>query len=116
MDNFKNLEVWKKSVRFATLIYTFTSSFPKTETYGLTSQIRRSAVSISSNIAEGAGRESNKVFRYFLNISYGSSCELETQILIAKNLGFLLSDEYKTAYEKLTEIQKMLYSLRKKVK
>lgn len=116
MDNFKNLEVWKKSVHFATLIYKFTSSFPKNETYGLTSQIRRSAVSISSNIAEGAGRESNKEFRYFLNISYGSSCELETQILIAKNLGFLAPDDYDTAHDKLTEIQKMLYSLRNKIK
>lgn len=114
MDNFRNLIVWKKAVNLATQIYKKTAGFPKYELYGLTSQIRRSAVSISSNIAEGAGRRSKKEFSHFLSISYGSACELETQILIARNLGFLKKDEFNSLQIELDEIQKMLYSLEKR--
>jgi len=114
MDNFRSLIVWKRSVELATEIYKMTTDFPNSELYGLTSQIRRSAVSISSNIAEGAGRRSKKEFANFLGISYGSACELETQLLIAKNLEYLKEDDFETLFNELNEIQKMLYVLEKK--
>lgn len=114
MDNFRNLIVWKRAVELATKIYLKTIRFPKYELYGLTSQIRRSAVSISSNIAEGAGRKSKKEFGNFLSISYGSACELETQLLISKNLNYLKEDEFEYLFSELNEIQKMLYTLEKK--
>jgi four helix bundle protein len=114
MDNFRNLNVWKRSVELATLVYKRTINFPKFEVYGLTSQIRRSAVSISSIIAEGAGRRSKKQFANFLGISYGSACELETQLLIAKNLEYLKVVDFDLLFNELNEIQKMLYVLEKK--
>lgn len=114
MDNFRNLIVWKRAVALATDVYSKTINFPKYELYGLTSQIRRSAVSISSNIAEGAGRRSKKEFANFLNISYGSACELETQLLIAKNLEYLKKIDFDSLFNDLNEIQKMLYTLEKK--
>jgi four helix bundle protein len=114
MDNFRNLIVWKRSVALATNIYKMTMNFPKVESYGLTAQIRRSSVSISSNIAEGAGRKSKRSFAHFLGISYGSACELETQLLIARNLEYLNEKEFRLLYTELDEIQKMLYTLEKK--
>lgn len=78
MHNFKKLHAWNASIEMVTDVYKFTETFPKTEIYGLTNQMRRCAVSISSNIAEGAGRPSNLKFRVFLGYAYGSSCELET--------------------------------------
>lgn len=114
MDNFRNLIVWKRAVELATSVYRKTINFPKYELYGLTSQIRRSAVSISSNIAEGAGRRSNREFAKFLGISYSSACELETQLLIAKNLEYLKPDDFDALFNELNEIQKMLYSLESK--
>src|SRR5688572_26720461 len=86
MNNFKDLKIWQKSVDLAVRIYEITKAFPKDEMYGLTSQMRRSAVSISSNISEGSGRNTDKDFNYFLGISYGSSCELETQLIIAERV------------------------------
>lgn len=115
MDNFRNLIVWKKAVDLATKIYLETKDFPIYELYGLTSQIRKSVVSISSNIAEGAGRRSKKEFSHFLNISYGSACELETQLLIARNLGFLQENNFNDLFNDLDEIQKMIYVLEKKL-
>lgn len=99
MDNFGNLIVSKRSVGIATEIYIMTSDFPNSELYGLTSQIRRSTVSISSNIAEGAGRKSKKEFAKFLGIAYGSACELETQLLISMNLKFLKTNEFEVLFE-----------------
>lgn len=99
MDNFRNLIVSKRSVGIATEIYIMTSDFPNSELYGLTSQIRRSTVSISSNIAEGAGRKSKKEFAKFLGIAYGSACELETQLLISMNLKFLKTNEFEVLFE-----------------
>ncbi len=83
------LEVWKRSIEFVTEIYRITTSFPKVELYGLTAQIRRAAVSVPSNIAEGATRGSDREFIHFLSIAMGSLSELETQLIIAKNLGYL---------------------------
>ncbi|MBK5279402.1 MAG: four helix bundle protein, partial [Bacteroidia bacterium] len=89
MNNYKELKVWQKSVDLAVRIYETTKHFLREEVYGLTSQIRRSAISIPSNIAEGAGRNLKKEFNNFLAISNGSSCELETQLIIANKVDFL---------------------------
>lgn len=88
----KDLDVWNKSMDLAFDLYSMTKDFPKEEVYGLTSQIRRSIVSIASNIAEGAARGSKKEFIQFLYISLGSIAELETQLLLAKRLEYLSSD------------------------
>lgn len=111
MHNYKELTVWEKSVSLATEIYRHTKVFPKVEKYGITSQIRRSVVSISSNIAEGAGRLGIKEFRHFLNIAYGSSFELETQLIISKNLEYLSQQQFNKLMKDLISIQKMLYKL-----
>jgi len=100
MNNFRDLNVWKKSVTLATIIYNETDKFLKSERYGFTSQIRRSVVSISSNIAEGAGRSSVKGFRQFLNVLIGSCYELETQLTISRNLGFIEESQYQSTKEK----------------
>lgn len=96
MRTHKDLEVWKKSVELVTSIYKLTSNFPREEMFGLTNQIRRSAVSVPGNIAEGAARQSAKEFVHFLSISLGSQQELETQLLISKNLTFMTETEYLT--------------------
>lgn len=114
MDNFRNLIVWKRGVELATQVYKKTVNFPKFELYGLTSQNRRSAVSISSNIAEGAGRRSKKEFANFLGISNGSACELETHLLIARNLEYLSENDFEKLFNEVNEIQKMLYVLESK--
>lgn len=114
MHNYKNLEVWKRSVELATKVYSITKDFPNEEKYGLVSQIRRCSVSISSNIAEGSGRGSNKEFRLFLNYALGSCFELETQLLISQNLGLVSGEFQVEILEELTEIQKIIYSLIKK--
>jgi len=116
MHHFKELNVWQKSIQLATNIYDLTTQYPKQETYGLTSQIRRCTISISSNIAEGAGRFSKKEFRHFLNIAYGSSFELETQLIISKNLKYVDDDSFETLNNKITDVQKMLYKLIKSIK
>ncbi len=89
MANHKDLEVWKESMLLSKWIYSITSNFPKQETFGLTSQMRRCSVSIPSNIAEGAARNSNKEFIQFLYISLGSLAELETQVILSTEFGFL---------------------------
>lgn len=85
----KDLEAWKEAINYVTKIYLVTNKFPKEEMYGLTSQIRRSAISIPSNIAEGCARYSSKETSRFLDISLGSIAELETQLIISQNLGYL---------------------------
>lgn len=107
--NFRKLAMWKKSVELATDIYQKTRQYPKQETYGIVSQMRRSAVSISSNIAEGSGRKSKKEFCYFLRVAYGSACELETQLIISKNLNFMNEEFFLNLLKKNDEIQKMIY-------
>lgn len=112
MNNFRKLNVWKKAVNLATVVYKQTKPFPKEERFGLTSQIRRCTVSISSNIAEGAGRGSAKDFKHFLNIATGSCNELETQLIISKNLNYLKQNEFEETKSAVIEIQKMLHSLK----
>lgn len=86
LHSYKDLIVWQKAIKLAVMIYQITSSFPKEEVYGLTSQLRRAAVSIPSNIAEGRHRGSRKDFLQFLRIAYASGAEVETQLLIAKEV------------------------------
>jgi four helix bundle protein len=111
MKTHKDLNVWKESILLVTIIYEKTKSFPKDELFALTSQIRRSAISIPSNISEGAARESNKEFLRFLFISQGSLSELDTQLLIANNLKFLSEEDYVMLADKLISIRKMLAGL-----
>lgn len=116
MTSHKELKVWQKGIELVKFVYSETNSFPKSELFGLTSQMRRAAVSIPSNIAEGAGRNSDKELIHFLYIALGSASELETQIIIAKELYFL--DKYKAEViqEKIMEIIKMTSSLIKSIK
>ncbi len=111
MGNFKELLVWKKSIEFVTEIYEITASFPSEEKFGLVSQIRRSAVSIPSNIAEGNARRSSADYVQFLKIARGSGAEVETQIIISKNLGFIEEVKSEELTSKITEIMKMINGL-----
>lgn len=113
MHNFKELNIWNEAKEFSLLIYKVTSKFPSSEVYGITSQIKRAAVSIPSNIAEGAGRNSNKDFSRFIAISLGSSFELETQLIIANELNFIDNEKFKELIETLSKIQKMLVNFQK---
>ncbi len=114
MHNFKELIIWQKSMDLVTDIYQASFSMPQSQQYSLTDQIQRSAVSIPSNIAEGSGRGSNKEFVRFLNISNGSCCELETQLLIAQNLNFIEPNIITDLIGRLNESQKMNHALRAK--
>ncbi|MGE8553652.1 MAG: four helix bundle protein [Chryseobacterium jejuense] len=111
MANFKDLLVWQKSIDFVTEIYRITEVFPKNEVYGLISQIRRAAVSIPSNIAEGNSRRSKLDYLQFLKISRGSCAEVETQLIISKNLKFLNEEDYLKLNQEIIEIMKMLNGL-----
>ena len=113
MNNYKELKIWQKSVDLAVSIYDVTKNFPREELYGLTSQLRRCAVSIPSNIAEGAGRNTKKDFNNFLGISNGSSCELETQLIIAHRINFIDISVLESVQQEIVEIQKMNWSLKK---
>ncbi|SMO49591.1 four helix bundle protein [Chryseobacterium rhizoplanae] len=111
MANFKKLLVWQKSIDFVTEIYKTTEAFPRDEIYGLISQIRRAAISIPSNIAEENSRRSKPDYLQFLKISRGSCAEVETQLIISKNLNFLSEDEYLKLNQGIIEISKMLNGL-----
>ncbi len=108
-----DLDAWKLSMSLVSDIYMLTRDFPKEEIYGLTSQIRRAAVSIPTNIAEGAARGSNKDFAHFLNISLGSLAEVETQIILSDNLGFVSSTQKAATIEKLTNIRRLIIGLKR---
>ncbi len=108
MHNFRELKIWQKSRDFVIEIYTITAKFPNQEKYVLVSQINRSVISISSNIAEGSGRSSSKDFQRFLDIAIGSAFELESQLIIAHDLGYYNDDSLSTLTIKIQEIQKMI--------
>lgn len=112
--NFKNLLSWKLGIELVTEVYEATSKFPKSECYGLTQQIRRSAVSIPSNIAEGAARNSDKEFAQFLHIALGSIAELETQFIIAAKIKYLENPE--SLFSKIQETRLMILGLIQSVK
>jgi four helix bundle protein len=109
--SFRELDVWKKSIDLTVLVYEFTAEFPKQETYGLTSQMRRAAVSIASNIAEGSARGTRKDFKQFVKQAEGSNCELQTQLTISKRLGFGNPGKLSSAETLSLEIGKMLGGL-----
>ena len=111
MNYFKELKVWQKAIELVTNTYLKTQNFPKEEVYGLTSQIRRCAVSIPSNIAEGCGRKTNKDFNNFLGISLGSAFEFETQLIICKNLNFIATEDYIFLESEIQYIQNMIIKL-----
>ncbi|MEO8535388.1 MAG: four helix bundle protein [Flavobacterium sp.] len=116
MNNFRKLLIWQKSMSLITKIYISTNNFPKEEVFGLTSQIRRSSISIPSNIAEGFGRGTNKDFLRFLTISIGSLFEMQTQLEIAKNIAYLNENEFNNLYEDSREVERMLVSFINKLK
>ncbi|MEC7262784.1 MAG: four helix bundle protein [Bacteroidota bacterium] len=114
MHNFQNLVIWKKAINLVEDIYRLTLKFPEDEKYGLTSQIRRCAVSIPSNVAEGAGRNTEGEFKNFLGIASGSSNELFSQLILSEKLGSIAETDLKPILNKLEEIQKINYTLIKK--
>jgi four helix bundle protein len=112
---YRDLIVWQKSMKLVTDIYKATKSFPSDELYTLTSQLRRCAISIPSNIAEGYGRNSTLDYKRFLQIATGSLFELQTQIEIAVNLNYLAGEIFNTLYDQAKEIEYMLIALIKKI-
>src|SRR5438270_732652 len=112
MFNFEKLEVWHKAIDFADAVYSITRAFPDVERFGLTSQMRRSAVSISSNIAEGSGRGSDADFAHFIEIAYGSLMEVVSQLQIARQEAFLSEREYTDIYQASDRLARMLSGLR----
>ena len=115
MSYYKNLHIWQKSMDLVDNIYTITKNFPKEEIYGLTNQIRRSAVSIPSNIAEGAGRNSDAQFSNFLSYSNGSTLELDTQLIISNRQGNISETDLREITLLIEDIQKMNYKLQTKL-
>ena len=111
MRTYRDLKIWNLGIKLVKEIYSATESFPKSEIYGLVSQMRRSAVSIPSNIAEGAGRGTDKDFAHFLNISLGSAYELETLLILSFDVDFLSAEQLEKLLLKISEIQKMTFGL-----
>jgi four helix bundle protein len=116
MRDFREIKVWGKAHTLTLEIYRATSTFPREETYGLTTQLRRSSASIPTNIAEGFGRRGNAELARFLQIGMGSACEVEYQILLARDLAFLNSIIYEHLQELVVEIKRMLGALLTKVR
>jgi four helix bundle protein len=115
MKDFKELKVWQKAHRLTLKVYRATSTFPKAELYGITSQIRRSAASIPANIAEGCGRQGEAELARFLQIAMGSASELEYHILLARDLNLLNDTEYEQLAIEVTDVKRMLTSFIKKL-
>ncbi len=112
MHNIKELKIWNRAIDLTVEVYRATDNFPKQEMYGLTSQIRHSAVSIPSNIAEGAGRNSDNEFKHFLGIASGSSYELQTQLIISNRLNLIEEKVAEPLLKELDVLQRMNYKLR----
>ncbi len=113
MNRFKELKVWQKAIDIVVDVYKITEKFPQNERFGLISQIQRAAVSIPSNIAEGAGRNSKKEFHQFLGIANGSSFEVETQLTVAHKLGYISQENLNFVTSKINEVQNMMFKLQK---
>jgi len=116
VKSYRELIVWQKAMDLTINVYELTRSFPREEIYGLTSQLRRAAISIPSNIAEGQGRRTPKQFLYFLNIAYGSLQETETQIILAARLGYLQPEQETQLLEPCAEIGKLINGLTKSLR
>lgn len=114
--DYKELTVWQKAMDLVTAVYKVVTKIPREELYSLTDQIRRAAVSIPSNIAEGKCRNSDKEFNYFLGIARGSCAELETQLLVAEKVGYLSNDDISECLDCIFEIRKMIVVLQGKLK
>jgi four helix bundle protein len=115
MFNFEKLETWQKAVAFAELVYELTRNFPSDERFGLTNQMRRAAISVSSNIAEGAARNSRTDYARFLEIAAGSLFEVVSQSFVGKRQGFLSESDFNKLYSAAEELGKMLSGLRRSV-
>ncbi|HNR95192.1 MAG TPA: four helix bundle protein [Kiritimatiellia bacterium] len=115
IKTYRDLHVWQDGVVFVTELYRLTRDFPREEMFGVVSQIRRAAISIPSNIAEGYGRRSSRDYVRFLQISMGSLFEIQTQLEIARNLEYLSSDTYESLYAMSRKIERMLSSLIRKI-
>lgn len=113
MFNFEKLDVWQKAIDFADLVYNYTRNYPAEERFGLTNQMRRAAVSVSSNIAEGTSRISQSDFRRFVEIATGSVFEVISQAFVGRRQGFLEDDAFATLYSSAEEVGRMLSGLRK---
>jgi four helix bundle protein len=111
LKNYKELKVWQKAYQLCIEVYRVTKTFPKEEVYGLTSQIRRAAVSVPSNIAEGYGRRTAGEYIQALYVAYGSNCELETQILLSGDLGFVRSENLDRLKNGLGDVERLLKAL-----
>ncbi|MHC8948472.1 four helix bundle protein [Sphingobacterium hungaricum] len=116
MHHYKELKLWQKAIETVSEIYKLTATFPDKERFNLISQINRASVSIPSNIAEGAGRNYDREFVHFLSIAHASIYEVETQLIISKNLGYLLEQDLDRISNSLNELLKMSYSLQQKLK
>lgn len=116
MHDFTELRVWLKAMDLAEQIYLVTESFPNKEMFGITNQMRRCSVSISSNIAEGCGRNSKNEFLYFLSVANGSTLELQSQVMLSKRLGFINSETETSIIEKIIEIKNMNKKLQETIK
>ncbi len=116
MQNFRGLKVWEKAHHVTLGVYKASATFRRDELYGLTSQIRRSAVSVPSNIAEGCGRSGDPEFARFVQIAMGSASELEYQLLLAHDLGFMNGTKYKTLANQVIEVKRMLSVLLRKLR
>ncbi len=115
MHKVEDLKIWKKSMELTKSIYQLALELPTDEKYGLISQIKRSSISIPSNIAEGAGRNSNKEFKYFLSIANGSVYELQTQLILLIDLNIITKEKVQPIIEICIEIQKMNYVFQQKL-
>jgi four helix bundle protein len=111
MNQFKDLKIWQEAINIAVDVYKLTKLFPIDEKFGLVSQMNRCSISVSSNIAEGAGRNNPKEFRQFLGIAQGSACELESQLIISQKLDFISEDTLKQYTDKLALLQNMINRL-----
>lgn len=114
--SYKDLIVWQKALELVLKIYKLTKDFPKTEQYGITAQMRRAAVTIPSNIAEGYARRHKPEYIQFLSVSYASAAELETQLIISEKLGYGKAGSYKETYELLNEVSRMLSVMGRKLR
>lgn len=113
LQSYRDLEVWKKSIDWAGAIYRASNNWPQAERFGLTAQVRRAAVSVASNLAEGAARQSTREFLHFLGIAKGSLAEAETQLILAGRLDYLAADTLAELQARSVEIGKMLSGLTK---
>jgi four helix bundle protein len=116
IKSYRDLDVWTRGRKLVVLIYKLTQSFPKEEIYALTSQMRRASISVPSNIAEGHSRSGTKDYVHFVSIAIGSLAELETQVLLSEDLGYVASEDTRDIVSDITTLQRMLHSLRTSLK